>query len=74
VLDTVIGSGEVQHLYGDIRVGFNESCYSMEVMNESCGCRCNGLEGKLVQETDVWRRRLKRRVNTVSEDDTFQNS
>jgi hypothetical protein len=46
VPDTVKGFGEVHRLNDDVRVGFKESCFDMEEMNESygtCGRGCSGL-------------------------------
>ena len=46
----------------------------MEEKTESYCGGCSGLKGKLVQETDVWRWRLKEGVNIISEDDALQQS
>jgi len=35
--------------------------------------RCYGLEGKLVRETEVWRKGLEGKVNSISDNNAFQH-
>jgi len=44
-------------------VGLKEGGDSVEEMNKSYCGGCSRLKGKLVQEAEVWRRRLKGWVN-----------
>ena len=71
--DTVKCLGKVQGIDNDIRIGFQECCYSREKMNQGCSGRAGGLKGKLIRKCEARRWGTERWINVVRVYNTFQD-
>jgi len=74
VSDTVEGLRKVQCVHGNIVIALKEGGDGVQVMNQSYCGGYSRLKGKRVQESEVWRRRLKGCVNVVGDYNVFQKS
>jgi len=72
VSDTVESLRKVQCVHDKIAFGLKEGGDGVEEMSKSYCGGYSRLKDKLVQETEVWKRRLKGWINIVGDYNAFQ--